>query len=1218
METDSKEHLQALAMEASLRAKRRITESGTYCAALFKVNGRTFEDCTTEVDAQVPIRNKEWCYIDNPKPGEKTWDYCRPIMDYDKVREANQNEIKEIIVNIRKAEKELETLLQDGQRALDELRRVKEGQADVEAKINNLMKEQTTLNNNLQNLYNLKALWEKEEQKALEAYTLREQALLKQREALLNNQPQLMPTTDDVIQSEMALDKCSINPFIQEKIMDLSIGCKGKLLYEEDSSGDGLLGQYFDNEYFLGEFKEQVDPIIDYDWTGSSPVNGVNPTNFSVRWEGFLYAPFTGLFKFAVETDGGAILSINNRPVVAHDMFVDVNETKVRVDNWFSKLIQKATNPGKNYYKTTSTDVKLMGGTKYKIVISYTHSIFADIFEENKSFVKVFWSSNEFDEMIIPHAYLYSQNTQSPLKVSGIKSEIAVVRKLNENDLAFKNSDKYVLQDIPTKFRGLTCIKLNTKYMESELKFELNMPAYVYIGRLAYYPNPVPVDYENTNEFMSLLQLEKVGQNQQPGVINATHSALIKIYRKKYDAGQITIALDKHKGVNAKGMPLIVFFGIDSSTSVGISCGGDEILLSKDPKAYKGAKTREGSEVSASWKADFAFVDKNRDTAGQMWASKDKTGAWVEVEFKDLFQVTKIDIFNRRIPNDRMKAVLVEFSNGDKRTFELRDKESQQTFMVEPPVRSYKVKFTITAMFGTGNAGGAFRVYGVSCINPDDNFGNDSPGASQLDKVIGLANPRNIKPLFNIKDNQIIPLTCQDSLSNTNKLDFVKKLPGSKVLVYCSDSCRTTNYSVYGEEKYSKDSAICKAAAHDGKLMEQGKVEITFEDGMVGYKSSDKNGIKSKPKQRSDLTLTFKSINDEDEIILEPSTKIDFKDPNGPGFIPAVILEIKTTGTIVLTFEGPDSGSKRLEVPYPDKTKIFPCGDKVNMPRDCSKSRRNINKDKPIKIRFIPKNGPPATNGEEVDTGELFGKVKSWGWNRDMRNRIKIRQGGNKPELNTLVEFPAPMSSDYCNPPSPNVLCENNVTWSVKAGMGKFIVRIYVGDPQTEVRADIKVNGVPIIKEKTFPRGELTVTEGLVESINEMLTFSSECENNCKNQLSKMNMVEIFPYKDARETSFDLDNIITGPVKRDPCNGAQTGGDCDKGIVANCLFDDPTVPTASRCSGELFLAQIKTSQCKSQIGKFICVQKSYNSSDACQKICPGKCEKKNEGITCFA
>jgi hypothetical protein len=30
METDSREHLQALAMEASLRAKRRITEGGSY------------------------------------------------------------------------------------------------------------------------------------------------------------------------------------------------------------------------------------------------------------------------------------------------------------------------------------------------------------------------------------------------------------------------------------------------------------------------------------------------------------------------------------------------------------------------------------------------------------------------------------------------------------------------------------------------------------------------------------------------------------------------------------------------------------------------------------------------------------------------------------------------------------------------------------------------------------------------------------------------------------------------------------------------------------------------------------------------------------------------------------------------------------------------------------------------------------------------------------
>ena len=47
-----------------------------------------------------------------------------------------------------------------------------------------------------------------------------------------------------------------------------------------------------------------------------------------------------------------------------------------------------------------------------------------------------------------------------------------MVRKLKENDLAFKNSDKFVFQDIPYQFQGKTAMKFNTRFNNEIITFK--------------------------------------------------------------------------------------------------------------------------------------------------------------------------------------------------------------------------------------------------------------------------------------------------------------------------------------------------------------------------------------------------------------------------------------------------------------------------------------------------------------------------------------------------------------------------------------------------------------------------------------------------------------------------------------------------------------------------------------------------------------------------
>ena len=118
------------------------------------------------------------------------------------------------------------------------------------------------------------------------------------------------------------------------------------------------------------------------------------------------------------------------------------------------------------------------------------------------------WSSDEFHKKIINKKYLYSGNNYSPLKISNLNNEIAVLRKLNENQFAFKNSEKYIIQDIPLLYQGKNALIFNTRVDKNVISFNINTPSINYIAFLAHYPYPLNDGFENTVLKMTLLQLD--------------------------------------------------------------------------------------------------------------------------------------------------------------------------------------------------------------------------------------------------------------------------------------------------------------------------------------------------------------------------------------------------------------------------------------------------------------------------------------------------------------------------------------------------------------------------------------------------------------------------------------------------------------------------------------------------------------------------------------
>jgi hypothetical protein len=1085
------------------KKRKRYTEDGRLCATAYVQDGQTFFDCTPSRSPDGQMKNKEWCYVDAKERGEKPWNYCKPIMDYDKLREANQEEMKTISVEMRKTESEVSTNIVPSQQALDNLKKTKQGQAEIDSKINKLVKEISTLEVNMKNLFSIKEVWSKEEEKAVLAATEARVRKDKAKEEQENTPPTKMEITDDTLQKENANDKCVINPFYQEKIKEISYDCAGKLLYEEDSIGDGLNGQYYDNEFLIGDYKEQIDSVIDFDWSGTSPLEGLSAAAFSVKWSGFIYIPITSKYVFSVQCDDGAIISINDKIILSHNFIVGEKESKDRVDRWFTDESNKRKNPAKNFSKGLSDPIILIGGSKYRIVVSYSHTIHNNFQEDDQAFFNLSWSNDEWEDAVIPQAYLYSENSYSPLKISGISSELAIIRKLYENDLAFKNSDEYILQDIPNDYRGSNSLKLNTKYMGNDLTFVINIPIYVYIGSLDFYPHPLPDNFEDTNQTMSLLHVNKSFAVAGSKMIYADRSGVIKIFRKKFEAGKVNIKLDK-KNINEKGIPMIVFFGSDATIATPITCGGEDFLISK-PGSDHFKSCSSSSQFNTDYKCEYALNDKNvKDGPGNAWATKGEgVNSWLEVNFTSLYEILRIDFFNRRNPAERNQEIEIEFSNGTIEQFKLKNIDTIQTIKFEDSIRSTSIKFKITKVYGTINNGGAFRVYGVKCTDPDALKKSE-------DK-----NPK-LQPLFKIEDKSLITLNCSDSLINSKKFNSVIKKPGSEVEVFCPEWCSLSNYNIYGDDNYSKDSVICKAAAHSlGLNGKEGKVKIIFGAGLKSYKSQNKNGIVSKSKGKSDFSIKFMNVNKNDDIILDKGNRVDYKDNKGKWKKAMIdnIKDIKDSKVLVLSIEDGEPGIKPVELTYPND-RISPCGEHTKG-RDCNSSRKKPSNN-PIKIRFAPKG--EKTEGDYLwDRGAILGKDGPFGWSMDMISKIKTRSTGTNPLHKYIAEFNPSSKSRWCTKESSDVMCDN-VTWSVRAGLGKFNVKVHVGDSQDNVRIDLKINDIYLIRGKTVGKGDLKVFEGNFESVNEFLTLNSECEEDCDYAMAKINMIEIYPYLEEDET----------------------------------------------------------------------------------------------------
>jgi len=79
----------------------------------------------------------------------------------------------------------------------------------------------------------------------------------------------------------------------------------------------GLQGRYYNDRNFnpKSQLLDRIDSVVDFDFGTRGPDTDqakFDPLQFSIRWEGAVLAPETGLYEFVVRTDHAARLWVNN------------------------------------------------------------------------------------------------------------------------------------------------------------------------------------------------------------------------------------------------------------------------------------------------------------------------------------------------------------------------------------------------------------------------------------------------------------------------------------------------------------------------------------------------------------------------------------------------------------------------------------------------------------------------------------------------------------------------------------------------------------------------------------------------------------------------------------------------------------------------------------------------------------------------------------------
>lgn len=153
---------------------------------------------------------------------------------------------------------------------------------------------------------------------------------------------------------------------------------------ETGGKGNGLLGVYYNTTNLTGPAILRLDETINFEWEAkSSPLPGIKPEYYSIRWMGQVEAPQTDNYTFYLGSDDGGRLWV-------------AGQGPVRLA------------PHREYTETNLT-LPLEAGKKYDLKMEY----FAGT---GSARAKLWWSRPDLPKMLVPRERLYAASLRPEYK----------------------------------------------------------------------------------------------------------------------------------------------------------------------------------------------------------------------------------------------------------------------------------------------------------------------------------------------------------------------------------------------------------------------------------------------------------------------------------------------------------------------------------------------------------------------------------------------------------------------------------------------------------------------------------------------------------------------------------------------------------------------------------------------------------------------------------
>lgn len=129
-------------------------------------------------------------------------------------------------------------------------------------------------------------------------------------------------------------------------------------------------------------FKQQVDPVIDFDFGDKAPEKGTYAAQFSIRWSGSVLVPDTGEYEFRVTSPNGVRLYVNPPE--------NGTEKDALIDLWVSSGMSRSA----------SAPIFLLGGRSYPLKVEFFK------FKDKTAGLKLEWRPPGGAWTVVPSANL--------------------------------------------------------------------------------------------------------------------------------------------------------------------------------------------------------------------------------------------------------------------------------------------------------------------------------------------------------------------------------------------------------------------------------------------------------------------------------------------------------------------------------------------------------------------------------------------------------------------------------------------------------------------------------------------------------------------------------------------------------------------------------------------------------------------------------------------